>query len=42
MKTGLEQLTEILCTEPEIEKDIKELRFGCRVTPRNCDYTMYV
>ena len=31
MKTNLQKLTDILCTVPEIEKDIKELRFGYKV-----------
>lgn len=31
MKTNLEKLTELLCTVPEIEKDVKELRFGCKI-----------
>tara|TARA_R110000851_G_C13064646_1_gene564310 strand:- start:285 stop:449 length:165 start_codon:yes stop_codon:yes gene_type:complete len=28
----IEQLQEILCTVPSVEKDVKELRFGCKVT----------
>jgi len=31
MKKPIEQLKEILCTVPEVEKDVKKLRFGCRV-----------
>jgi len=31
MKTNLEQLQEILCTVESVEKDVKELRIGCKV-----------
>lgn len=31
MKTNLEKLRELLCTVPEIEKDIKELRKWCLI-----------
>ena len=37
--TNLEKLTELLCTVPEIEKEQKELRFGCKI--KMFDSTMY-
>jgi len=33
--TNLEQLQEILCTVESVEKDVKELRFGCRISQHN-------
>ena len=31
MKKPIEQLQKILCTVESVEKDVKEMRFGCRV-----------